>query len=225
LLISFNLSGPLLRGANWSLDFDHLDRLKRVSSGDAVETAYIYDAAGNRLTYSGIATNGGDTVSPGISILSPTNGATYSTANSSVTLSGLASDNVGVSKVTWENDNAQFGLALGTTNWTIPNLPLHPGSNYFAITAHDEANNLKEASLTVIYAPPAKPNIEFNISSSSLNLSWPASAADFVLQYAESLSPPILWSNAAVTFTTNSATISVKLPATNTQQFFRLQQQ
>ena len=231
-----------------SYTYDSFNRLTQVTYENGSTISYTYDAAGNRLTYSGIATNGGDTVAPSISILSPTVGATYSTAGGTVTLAGIAYDNFGVSKVTWEKDQAQRGLAIGTTNWSIPNLPLHPGANYFYIYAHDEAYNVTEANLTVIYTlavtptmqfaitggtlagggdvttAQVAPTMQFTITGGGLNLKWPASAGNFALEYADSLSSPILWSNAVATVTTNAGFSTVTLPATNAQRFFRLRQ-
>ena len=134
-----------------SYSYDSLNRLTNVVYSNGSVISYTYDAAGNRMTCSGIATNGGDTVSPSISILSPTNGASYSTASNSVTLAGIASDNFGVSKITWQNEAAefQFGLALGTTNWTIPSLPLHPGANHITLASYDLAGNSAKADITV----------------------------------------------------------------------------
>ena len=141
----------ITRAAPVHYDYDSLNRLTNVTYANGSTISYTYDAAGNRLTYSGISTNGGDTISPSIAILSPTNGASYSTASNFVTLAGVASDNVGVSKVTWQNEDAvfEFGLALGTTNWTIPSLPLYPGANNFTLAAYDLAGNIANAFITV----------------------------------------------------------------------------
>ena len=76
---------------------------------------------------------------------------------------------------------------------------------------------------TVIYTQPVTPTMQFNFSSGALNLAWPAATAgDFVLQYADSLSPPILWRNIVATVTTNSGALNVALPTTNAQRSFRL---
>ena len=194
LLISLNAFGVTV-----TYTYDSLNRLTQATYANNSTISYTYDAAGNRLTYSGISTNGGDTVSPSISILSPTNGASYSTASSSVTLSGLASDNFGVSKVMWENDNAQIGLALGTTNWTIPSLPLRSGANTFTLAAYDLAGNIANAFITVTYTPPPDTtaptvtitsptsNPTYNTSSSSLNIGGTAKDNAGVMQ--------VTWSN------------------------------
>jgi hypothetical protein len=66
------------------------------------------------------------------------------------------------------------------------------------------------------------PAIQSSFSSGNLNLSWPSSAGDFVLQTATNLAPPVAWSNVVATVTTNGGALSVSLPATNAQRFFRL---
>jgi YD repeat-containing protein len=157
-------------GANMTYAYDPRNRLTGVTYANGSTISYTYDATGNRLAYSGVVTNGGDTVAPGISLTSPTSGVTYATSNGVVTLAGTASDNVGVTKVTWQDDSARFGgLALGTTSWTIPNLPLHAGANYFYLTSHDAAGNRTDTTLTVNYsAPPEFRITAFTISSSGV---------------------------------------------------------
>jgi hypothetical protein len=67
--------------------------------------------------------------------------------------------------------------------------------------------------------------IQFSLSGGDFTLSWPeVPAGGAVPQYADSLTPPVFWSNIVATLTTNSGTVSVSLPATNAQRFFRLKQ-
>src|SRR2546428_1101360 len=82
--------------------YDSLNRLTNVDSGSGSVVSYAYDPAGNRLTYSGVVTN--DTTVPTISITNPTSGPTFTTSNATINLSGMASDNTGVSLITWAND-------------------------------------------------------------------------------------------------------------------------
>jgi hypothetical protein len=62
-------------------------------------------------------------------------------------LSGTASDNVGVTSVTWVNDRGGSGTATldvpgaTTVNWTVSNIALQPGVNNITVTAHDAAGN------------------------------------------------------------------------------------
>lgn len=201
--------------------YDSLNRVTNVNYGNGAIISYTYDAAGNRLTYSGVVTN--DAVAPTIAITNPTSSPTYTTTNATINLSGTASDNTGVSLITWENFYGfGIGTASGTTNWSIAGIPLHLGDNYLYVTAHDLAGNNGEASLTVTYTLPVGPSIQSSFSSGNLNLSWPASAGDFVLQTATNLTPPVAWSNVVATVTTNGGTLNISLPTTNAQRFFRL---
>jgi len=202
--------------------YDSLNRLTNVNYGNGAVIGYTYDVAGNRLTYSGVVTN--DAAAPTIAIANPTSGPTFVTTNATINLSGTASDNTGVSLITWVNYGSGFiGTASGTTSWSISSIQLQPGANDIWLTAFDLAGNEAYAALTVTYALPTGPAIQSSFSSGSLNLFWPeATAGDFILQYADNLTPPILWSNVVATVTTNSGTVNITLPTTNAQRFFRL---
>lgn len=211
--------------AGITFSYDSLNRLTQVTYANGSTISYTYDAAGNRLTYSGISTNGGDTVDPGISILSPTNGATYSTASSSITLSGIAADNFGVSKITWQLDDAgfKFGLALGTTNWTIPNLPLQTGANTFTLAAYDLAGNIANAFITVTYTPPSFPNITglTIISSTTVLLSGVGPAAS--LAYIQTSANLIHWHTISVlTNAAGSFQFPYPISPSESKRFFRV---
>ncbi len=59
-----------------------------------------------------------DTQAPTVSITSPSMTGSYSTSASTVTVSGTASDNVGVTQVTWANGAGGTGTTTGTTTWS-----------------------------------------------------------------------------------------------------------
>ena len=91
-----------------------------------------------------------DTVAPTVQITSPTTNSSYSAGWSSrVDLSGTASDNVGVTRVTWQNSNGQSGTASGTGNWSVNDIPLDRGTNTITITAFDSEGNSGTDTLTV----------------------------------------------------------------------------
>ena len=72
---------------------------------------------------------------------------------------------------------------------------------------------------------PAPPTLQASVTSGNLNLSWPqTNGGGYVLEYAGSLSAPILWTNVVATVVTNGSTFSVSVPATNAQSYFRLKQ-
>ena len=76
-----------------------------------------------------------DTAAPVVTISSPTSAATYSTAAATVSLSGTASDSVGVTQVTWVNNRGGSGTASGATSWTVPSIALQTGANVLTVTA------------------------------------------------------------------------------------------
>jgi hypothetical protein len=99
---------------------------------------------------------GSDTTPPVATITGPTNQATYATSVTPLaTLSGTASDNVGVTQVSWSNDRGGSGTATGTTSWSVSGIALSGGGNVLTVTARDAANNTSTDTLTVTYTPPA----------------------------------------------------------------------
>lgn len=87
-----------------------------------------------------VTTGGGsDTTPPTLTIGSP-GGTTVSTSAATIAFSGTASDNVGVTKVTWSTNTGASGTASGTTNWSAT-IPLLTGSNVVTIRAYDAAGN------------------------------------------------------------------------------------
>jgi hypothetical protein len=71
-----------------------------------------------------------------------------STTASSVTISGTASDSVGVAAVTWATNTGQSGTATGTSNWTAT-IPMLVGSNAVIIYAKGTAGNSTWRSVVV----------------------------------------------------------------------------
>ena len=58
----------------------------------------------------------------------PDHVATYTTSSSTVALTGVASDDSGIARVTWSTDKGQVGDATGTTAWSIPAVTLQLGT-------------------------------------------------------------------------------------------------
>lgn len=116
------------------------------------------DSAGNESPYSNevvsTLTFSQDNVSPSVTITSPTSGSNISTVESVVSLSGTATDNVGIKNVTWSNSTGGSGVAVGTTNWSISNINLGAGENVITVQATDAAGNQGGRILTVYYDAP-----------------------------------------------------------------------
>ena len=94
------------------------------------------------------ANPGPDKTPPSLNITSP--GSTVvSTSSASFTVSGTASDNVGVTSVKWSTSFGDSGTASGTTNWSA-NVPLLVGNNTVTVSAYDAAGNSTWRAITVV---------------------------------------------------------------------------
>lgn len=91
---------------------------------------------------------GSDTTPPGISITSPA-GTIVSTVSASISISGSASDNVGVAAVTWSTSTGASGAASGTAAWSAT-VPLLVGDNVVTVRAYDAAGNSGWRAITVV---------------------------------------------------------------------------
>ena len=122
-----------------------------------VSTSLAFTAGGG--TIAPIVTgSGADTTPPTVTITSPTSGPTFAVTGSSLTLQGTASDNVGVTAVTWVNSLGGSGTATGTSLWAANAIALKTGTNSITVTARDAAGNKATANLTVTQSstpPPA----------------------------------------------------------------------
>jgi len=58
--------------------------------------------------------------------------------------------------VTWPDNSTTSGFSSGTTNWSVPSVPLEVGSNVITMTAQDAAGNKGKAVLTINRLPPAQ---------------------------------------------------------------------
>ncbi len=140
----------------------------------------------------GGGSTGPDTTRPTIAITGPTSGDTFSTSYSSITVTGVAADNVGVARVMFSNDQSGvLGQASGTTNWSTT-IALVAGTNYITVRSYDAAGNQSAGDfLTVVRSattttpPPTTPppttgdttRPVATITTPTLNSSYTASGA------------------------------------------------
>jgi hypothetical protein len=99
--------------------------------------------------YAGKPTRGGtttDRTAPSVTIGSPAAGATVS---SPFTVTGSASDNVAVSKVTVAVDGGTATTASGTATWSWSSSSLPAGSHTVRAAAYDAAGNVTSTSVSV----------------------------------------------------------------------------
>jgi hypothetical protein len=117
----------------------------------------------NGDTISGIVTATGtgsaDTTAPSIAVTSPTSASTFVATGPSLALGGTASDNVGVTQVTWTSNRGGSGTAAGTTSWSVGAIALQAGTNIITVTARDAAGNSRPATLTVTLSDATPPTV------------------------------------------------------------------
>lgn len=121
-----------------------------------------------------------DTTLPAVSISSPANNSTVS--NPSITVSGVASDSIALSKVEVKLNSGSFATATGTTSWSLP-VTLVSGANTITARDTDTSNNIKETSITVTYTPPnTAPSAPQTLTSiardNSVSLTWLAPSSN-----------------------------------------------
>jgi len=87
---------------------------------------------------------------PYISIIYPTDGQIFTT--DIITISGTASDDIGLSKVEVKVGSGSWELASGTTSWS-KTVTLSFGSNTLYARATDSSGNTNETSVTITYVP------------------------------------------------------------------------
>lgn len=92
-----------------------------------------------------------DLEDPTLSILSPTSDYSYLSETSTITISGVASDDIGIESVEWKDSHGNSGTAFGTDNWEIRDITLQNGDNVFTITAYDEAKKSASAEIMITY--------------------------------------------------------------------------
>ncbi len=109
----------------------------KTSHGALLEVAYAENSS----------VPGSDNESPVISILNPPFG--FETSQDTVTIEGIASDNIGVINVVWESNSGANGVAQGTTSWSIGNINLVEGINTIIVRAYDAAGNVGESSVEI----------------------------------------------------------------------------
>ena len=123
--------------------------------GDNIISVTSYDVAGNSGSDTFTVTYTlPDTTNPAVTITSPTSASTYSTTEGAISIGGSASDNVGVTSVTWANNLGGSGTASGTDTWTISSVPLQVGDNIISVTSYDVAGNSGSDTFTVNYILP-----------------------------------------------------------------------
>ena len=119
--------------------------------GSTAVTCTSSNNAGNTATESFHVTIQ-DTTPPTLTIQLPANNAIVNTAT--VPVSGISSDNVQVSSITWKVDSGTVSTASGTTSWSFTTNTLSTGLHTIYVNATDEAGNVVKSSMSVTYVEP-----------------------------------------------------------------------
>jgi len=119
------------------------------NAGSEFENLWVESETG--ILYSSV-----DLKTPTIEFLVPTNADSYDSADAAIDMAGTALDDMEVSAVSWGSSHGASGMATGTANWAISEIPLTEGENIITVTATDKAGNKGSRTLTVTYTPVPK---------------------------------------------------------------------
>ena len=165
----------------------------------------------------GVVTN----APPFVIINSPSNQTNYSTAGSTVFIAGTTDSSAGITNITWTNNRAGSGTAIGTSNWSIPSVNLQSGTNLLTVLATALAEVLGYGGTTT-FSDTIKinrvtlPVLAVTRTNGSVRITWTGGAPPYSIQMTTNLSSG-LW-EAIPMDTTNSATWLMDQPET----FFRV---
>ncbi|MEJ2290553.1 MAG: leishmanolysin-related zinc metalloendopeptidase [Deinococcales bacterium] len=135
-------------------------------SGGANPTTLTMNAD-KRVSATFTATAPADTRPPSVSLTGPSDGATV--ASSTVTVTGTASDNVGVQRVQARLNGGAWQSCSGLSTFQCSVGPLSQGANTVAVVATDAAGNQGSATIALTYATTSTSdpfNITLDIESS-----------------------------------------------------------
>jgi hypothetical protein len=85
---------------------------------------------------------------PTVTVSIPTFQGGYTTSKAFVVIGGTATDDGGVTEVTWTTDRGHSGRASGTDNW-IAGIPLKRGANTITIRARDVEGRASSRAIVV----------------------------------------------------------------------------
>jgi hypothetical protein len=146
-------------------------------------TVTARDAAGN-VGYATLAVRVADVKAPAIRLVSPSADASFASTSGVINLAGVATDDIGVARVTWANDRGGSGAASGDATWSVANVTLQAGVNVITVTASDLSGNVASAVTRVTYdrgvprIALTSPTTAASYATSSSNVSLTGVASD-----------------------------------------------
>jgi len=150
--VRFRVNGNNLGAEDTSSPFSIIWNTTSTPNGTYSLTAVARDAAGNQATSATVSvTVNNDTTAPTVSISSPANGSTVS--GTSVIVSAVATDNIGVVGVRFKLDGVDLGLEDTTSPYSVAwdSTDFTDDSHTITAVARDMAGNTTtSAAITVI---------------------------------------------------------------------------
>jgi hypothetical protein len=90
---------------------------------------------------------------PKVNITSPTALDAYTTSASKITISGTASDDKGITEISWINNTGGKGTVKAESSWSIKDITLKQGLNIVTVTVSDADGNMGTDAISVTYNP------------------------------------------------------------------------
>lgn len=119
---------------------------------------------------------GADNVAPVVDIMSPDDDGRAEVSQTTIAVSGRATDNVALKALRWESSRGGSGDIAVSENWRSPTISLQNGDNIITVTAEDDAGNTDSDSITIVFrdsgdgSQDATPMISFNSDLSDASL-------------------------------------------------------
>jgi hypothetical protein len=150
-----------VNGGNWQLAIGRQNwsiGIQLIPGENTIEARAFDDSANmgmDMVTVTYNDTEPPDEIPPEIVINVPDNGTTHSEFN--ITVSGIASDNMGLVRVEVKLNDGEWIPAIGTTDWFTYVHLMEEGNNVIRARAIDIEGNSNETQISVIYEIPYVP--------------------------------------------------------------------
>jgi len=171
--VQFKLDGANLGAEDTTSPYSTSWSTTGSANGSHTLTAVARDAAGNTTTSAAVTVTVPDTVSPTVSINTPSNGATVS---GTTAVSATASDNIGVVGVQFKLDGANLGAEDTTspysTSWNTTSSS--NGSHTLTAVARDAAGNQTTSAVVSVTVNNVVPGSYNYTAAGSYNFTVPA---------------------------------------------------
>jgi len=139
------------------------------------------------------------------------------------TVNGTNRDRIARLNADGSLDNS-FNPGTGA-NEGVLSIALQPDGNLLIGGGFTSVNGVVRSYVARLYGDFFAPSLSIARSNAFVIVSWPVNPQNFQLQESTNLAPPNSWSPVAEPAVTNAGQISVTVPASAEQKFFRLSSQ